>query len=499
MSKTEAVAVNITQEVVAVELKNIQLHPDNGRDQKHLDLATLKSSIQAAGQLVPGLARRLEDGTIQLVCGSRRFKALTELKAPTMNLIIAKLNDYEATEAMVTENLQRKDMTLFEELKEIKKLVELGSATSLTPDSISARLGRPIVWVRRVLALTKLSKADLKRIEDTFDFSPELDLLARFAALEGDARKEAIDECRYSDNSKDAVERLNHNMTSLKTTLFDSNVCLKCTSNTATRPGLWEDGSSKDGICLNPKCFHSKQRSASIELAIKHANEKPDDVFYVAVNRGDSGADKFPKNVVILNDYAYGDKKKMVRAFCLETGKFKQVDGPEKEKKEVKSKAADKEAPIAQQIKAKQEALHGLRLKNVSEQIRAAIDEFKTAPPTFAGMTHMEVLNVALVFGIRGYSSFEKVIERLDSKLDEAKMQKLVWEGIRQRVAENVHCQAGTDAMDKEPRLKRICKLLGLNFDVLFELAKADKPDPKSLVSLLAQQGAEKKPAKKKA
>jgi len=498
MSKIEE---RVAQEVVAIELSKITLHPNNGRDKKQLDLETLKSSIQATGQLVPGLARKLDDGTIQLVCGSRRYKALTELKAPTMNLIIGKLNDYEAVEAMVTENLQRKNMTQIEELVELKRLVELGDAFSLTPESVSARLGRPIYWARRMLALTRLTKKELKWFED-FRFSPSIDLLARFAAINSDARIDMFQLVRWCNTEKDAIKTLEKSAMLLCDAPFDKELaigygpCSKCPNRSSAQPGLWAnntDVSDKKDRCLSALCFKLKVKTTLVNKAIELANQKPNEPFYVNLSHGEEGFENAPSNMKFTSDYLYapdkGQETRKVFNLNPNTGKFGVMNtvGVDKVAKTKTMKTA-KTAPAKEQIAAKQESLHGLRLKNVSEQIRAAIDEFKTAPPIFAGMTHMEVLNVALVFGIRGYSSFEKVIVRLDSQLDEAKMQKLVWEGIRQRVAENVHCQTGTDAMDKEPRLKRICKLLGLNFDVLFELAKADKPDPKSLVTLLAQE-----------
>jgi ParB/RepB/Spo0J family partition protein len=502
MSKTEAVVVKVAQEVVAVELKNIQLHPDNGRDKKNLDLDTLKSSIQATGQLVPGLARKLPDGTIQLVCGSRRYKALTELKAPTMNLIIGDLTDFEAIEAMVTENLQRKDMSLFEELKEIKKLVSAGEASQLTSEAISQRLGRPLVWARRVMALTKLTKADLKIIEETFDFTPELDVLARLAALDSEARAAAIDSCQYDHTNKDAIQTLDAWKTSLKDAQFDTAACNGCTNNSATQPGLWDDGKSKDGTCLNQECFHKKHRDAAIAMAIDHANKKPEEPFYVAVSRGDNGADKMPKNVVIVDDYAYGDEKKWIRAFSLAKAKFVQVDGPKNDdaKPKAKTGAVSKEAPIEKQIEAKQDTLQGLRLKIISEKMKNMMYEINSAPTTFAGFTSEEKLRLVLAFGCQVNEDSERVEKELNAVYIEARYQHKLWEGMKNRIIWYINCDTGITAMFKSDRIKHVCKILGFDFDALMAEAKLEKPDPKSLTTLLAgKELNDKSAAKKKA
>jgi ParB/RepB/Spo0J family partition protein len=487
MSKTEAVAVTVAQEVVAVELSNIQLHPDNGRDKKNLDLDTLKSSIQATGQLVPGLARKLPDGSIQLVCGSRRFKALKELKAPTMNLIIGNLSDFEAVEAMVTENLQRKNMSLFEELKEIKKLVSMGSAQEITSEAISQRLGRPIVWAKRVLSLTKLTKKDLERIDDLLSFVPELDLLTRFASLDPDAREGIIEECRYADSNEEAMDRLNRMETSLKDVPFDLTECKGCTSNTATQPGLWNDGKSTDGSCLKQECFHKKLRDAAIAMAVEHASKKPEEIFYVAVSRGDNGADRMPKNVVYLEDYAFGDEKKRVKAFSLAKGKFVKVDGPKKDEAKPKGKAGavSKEAPIEKQIEAKQEALEGLRLKIVSEKMKAMMYE-DMVPKTFSGYSSEEKLKLIMAFGCQVSEDSERIIKELDNGFDEARCQKKIWSGMQNRMIWFINCETGIMAMLKADRIKSVCKILGFDFDALMAEAKLEKPDPKSLTTLLA-------------
>jgi len=493
MSKTEG---TVEQKVVAVELEKIQLHPDNGRDKKLLELETLKASIQAAGQLVPGIARTLPDGSIQLVCGRRRYQALFALKAPTMNLIIKPMTDYEAIEAMVTENFQRVDMTIVEELKEIKKLVEAGKAESLTPEAISARLGRTVNWAKRMLALTRLSKKDIERINE-FRFIPSIDLLAKFAAVTGDSRHAMIRDAYHSDSEKEMMEKIKRCTRLLSTANFDTSDCIKCRNNSAVEKGLWDDNKEDLGTCMHGGCFEKKAETAAIKALITEAEANPKTTYYAAVSFGFSkNGQNFPANIVFVEGSAERKPHKgmkpavVIDAYNMMPGEKCFVfapseNNPGKHNRKA-SAAAIKEAPIEKQIEVKQETIRGLRLKLVSEYMANEFGKIKKGfyPDSFKAYGDTELLNIGLRFGLKvpgtNYSPDGLKCDSTETN------RTMVWISIKDRVLELIACRTGEFAIAKEANLKDICVLTGLSFNELYGKAQVEKPDPKSLVTLLA-------------
>jgi ParB family chromosome partitioning protein len=117
------------------------------------NLDDLQSSIDAHGVLEPLLVRRLEGGKYELVSGERRFHAamavgLTEV--PCMELTV---NDQEALEIALIENLQRKDLTAFEEAEGYFTLIE---KYDYTHQQVAEAIGRSRVTVTESLSLLQI-------------------------------------------------------------------------------------------------------------------------------------------------------------------------------------------------------------------------------------------------------------------------------------------------------------------------------------------------------
>ncbi len=90
------------------------------------DLADLAASIRRHGILEPLLVRRLPDSPakFQLIAGERRFHAAIEAGLVEVPCIEMAVSDQQALELALIENLQRKDLTPFEEAEGFRSLVE---------------------------------------------------------------------------------------------------------------------------------------------------------------------------------------------------------------------------------------------------------------------------------------------------------------------------------------------------------------------------------------
>jgi ParB family chromosome partitioning protein len=87
------------------------------------NLDDLKSSIHAHGVLEPLLVRRLQGGTYELVSGERRFHAAMAVGLTEVPCIELTVTDEQALEIALIENLQRKDLTAFEEAEGYQTLI----------------------------------------------------------------------------------------------------------------------------------------------------------------------------------------------------------------------------------------------------------------------------------------------------------------------------------------------------------------------------------------
>jgi len=86
-------------------------------------LEDLQSSIDVHGILEPLLVRRIDGGTYELVSGERRFHAAMALGLTEVPCIELTVNDQQALEIALIENLQRKDLTAFEEADGYRTLI----------------------------------------------------------------------------------------------------------------------------------------------------------------------------------------------------------------------------------------------------------------------------------------------------------------------------------------------------------------------------------------
>ncbi len=130
------------------------------------DLAELVASVKARGVLEPLLVRRVPgELQYQLIAGERRFHAAVEAGLTEVPCIELSANDQEALEIALVENLQRKDLTPFEEAEGYRTLVE---KYAYTHEHVAQALGKARSTVTEALTLLRVPPAirDLCRHAD---------------------------------------------------------------------------------------------------------------------------------------------------------------------------------------------------------------------------------------------------------------------------------------------------------------------------------------------
>lgn len=118
-SKTEAVAI-----------KQIQLPAQQPRRFFDTDkLAQLVQSIKEHGILEPLLVRPVKGDKYELVAGERRLRAARELGLKEVPIVVHELDDRQALQVALMENLQREDLNPVEETEAVLDLLSLALDT----------------------------------------------------------------------------------------------------------------------------------------------------------------------------------------------------------------------------------------------------------------------------------------------------------------------------------------------------------------------------------
>jgi len=116
-------------------------------------LEDLQSSIDTHGILEPLLVRRIDGGKYELVSGERRFHAAMAVGLTEVPCIELTVNDQQALEIALIENLQRKDLTAFEEADGYRTLTE---KYDYTHQQVGDAVGRSRVTVSESLRLLQI-------------------------------------------------------------------------------------------------------------------------------------------------------------------------------------------------------------------------------------------------------------------------------------------------------------------------------------------------------
>lgn len=104
-----------------------EIVPNRDQPRKQFDdeaLADLSASIAQHGVLQPLLVRPMPDGSYQLVAGERRWRASRMAGLTEVPVVVRDMNEQEAAELALIENLQREDLNPMEEALGYQTLME---------------------------------------------------------------------------------------------------------------------------------------------------------------------------------------------------------------------------------------------------------------------------------------------------------------------------------------------------------------------------------------
>jgi len=135
--------------MIAVE--EIEANPGQPR-QEIGDLSELVASVREKGILEPLLVRP-RGSRFQIIAGERRYRAALEVGLDELPCVVRETSDAETMELALIENLQRKDLTAFEEADGLKTLAE---SYGYTHQAMAEKLGKSRTSVTEIFSLTAM-------------------------------------------------------------------------------------------------------------------------------------------------------------------------------------------------------------------------------------------------------------------------------------------------------------------------------------------------------
>lgn len=185
-----------------IPIEDIDPNPNQPR-QTLGDLAELTASIREKGVLEPLLVRHV-GGRYQIIAGERRYRAALEVGISELPCVIRDSSDAETMEIALIENLQRKDLTPFEEADGLKTLAD---KYRYTHEDMAAKLGKSRSTITESLSLAGMPEPvrQLCRLADIQSKSLLLQIVRQ-----GDPEKMAVlvDRLRQDGATREAARRL---------------------------------------------------------------------------------------------------------------------------------------------------------------------------------------------------------------------------------------------------------------------------------------------------
>jgi ParB family chromosome partitioning protein len=139
-----------------------KIHPNPDQPRKALgDLRELTDSVREKGVLEPLLVRYMpREDCYYIISGERRFHASQAAGLNELPCIEKIADDAETLEIALIENLQRKDLTPFEEADGLQRLAEV---FDYTHDDIAQKIGRSRSSVTETLSLRAIPESLRRR------------------------------------------------------------------------------------------------------------------------------------------------------------------------------------------------------------------------------------------------------------------------------------------------------------------------------------------------
>lgn len=161
----------LREEVISTEKESLEIvqiinidriKPNENQPRKHFEydkIKELSDSILNNGLLQPIII----DNSFQIIAGERRWRACKLAKIADIPVIIKNLDAQESMEIALIENIQRSDLTVMEEARGFKYLVE---KFGYTAEKLAERLGKSRSHIANLLRLNHLPQSIQNQLDE---------------------------------------------------------------------------------------------------------------------------------------------------------------------------------------------------------------------------------------------------------------------------------------------------------------------------------------------
>lgn len=292
-----------------MEVQNIpigEVHPSPMNPRKTFEedaLKELADNIRQQGLIQPITVRPRVTDTLEagineivtitdgyeIICGERRYRALSVLNAespeqwPTITAIVREMTDDEAFDAMITENLQRKDVDPIEEAYAFGQLLEKGN----NAEEVALRFGKSVRFVQDRVKLNNLIPELLLKVRDGSMAIAAGMIICKFE--EASQREFLSAYGNYDKIGKDAANRFTASefMMLNRSSWYQSDnqadedfeggcgcKCSECPLNTTNANCLfWEMKATDEGKCTCRPKFEAKHRAYMLHFIESMADD----------------------------------------------------------------------------------------------------------------------------------------------------------------------------------------------------------------------------------
>ncbi|NOR21924.1 MAG: ParB/RepB/Spo0J family partition protein [Candidatus Aminicenantes bacterium] len=137
-----------------ISINKIDPSPNQARTELG-DIEELMASIKAKGILQPIIVRE-KNGRYEIIAGERRCIAAKNVGLKDIPCIEMNVSDNEAMEIALIENLQRKDLGVFEEADGLNALADM---YGYSHKQISEKIGKARSTITEIISISKIPKA----------------------------------------------------------------------------------------------------------------------------------------------------------------------------------------------------------------------------------------------------------------------------------------------------------------------------------------------------
>lgn len=275
---TETVHLAAPQLALSQALRIADIHPSPTNPRKtfpEAEQAEMVASVKRHGVMQPILVRPWpaayayegEQPKYELIAGERRYRAAKAAGLEFISGTVRDLDDHEALELQIVENLHRKDLN---ELEEAEGYELMTKQYGYTAEQLAAKIDKSKAYIYARLKLTALCEKAREAFRNGLLDASRALLIARIplAALQDRATKEITESYGGVWAYRQAAAWIQNNyMLKLTEAPFPradeslvagAGKCHPCPKRTGSNPELYPDVKSAD-ICTDPECYAAKK------------------------------------------------------------------------------------------------------------------------------------------------------------------------------------------------------------------------------------------------